>query len=136
MHGGDAQLHSAPRAAEQPPGHSADEPAAGQAADGSAGREARRPRARPFLIAGYALGVPGTLASYWIVKRRSVEAFAALELGMALIVTGWIARGGRRGRRGVVVNALGLVAYAAWWKAEGRRRWRSRWTSRLRRGAR
>ena len=83
-------------------------------------RERRRRIASPLLAAGYAVGVPGTVASPWIMRRRWLPGFVALEAATALIATGWALWGGRRGVRGVIVNSAGVVGWAAWWRAAGR----------------
>jgi len=92
-------------------------------------RAARRKAATTMLGVGYGLGVPGAVGSPWIIPRRHLPAFAALMTGQGLIVAGWAVfpSRGRRRMRGLVLNALGLVGYAAWWQRAGRRRSRLPW---------
>ena len=83
-------------------------------------RGRRRALARPLLTAGYAVGIPGTIASPWIMRRRLLPAFLALELATAVLAVGWGIGGGRRGVRGLVVNGAGVVGWAAWWRSAAR----------------
>ena len=82
-------------------------------------RQARRRRARPLLIAGYALAVPGTIGVRVIVRRRLLPAFIALEVGTVLIIAGWWIW---PRPPGVVINTGALIGFAAYWMREGRRR--------------
>ena len=103
-----AQSADAARAAETPP----DDP-----------RARRRKAATAMLRVGSGLGVPGAVGSPWVVRRRHVPAFAVLMTGQGLIVAGWAVfpSRGRRRKQGLVVNALGLVGYAVWWRKVGQR---------------
>jgi len=92
-------------------------------------RARRQTAAKVMLGVGYGLGVPGAVGSRWIIQRRHLPAFAALMTGQGLIVAGWavLPSRGRRRKQGVVVNALGLVGYAAWWRSAGQRASRLPW---------
>jgi hypothetical protein len=84
--------------------------------------ETGTPASVRVLQVGYALGVPGTVAAPWIMRRRMIPAFVALEAGMVLITTGWAMRlPRRRAIRGVVINGLGTLGYIAWWRSAGKK---------------
>jgi len=83
---------------------------------------ARRELSARLLVAGYALGVPGTVAAPWIMRRRNVPAFLGLLTGSALITAGWgLQFPHGRARVAFPVNALGFAGFLAWWRKAGQR---------------
>lgn len=81
-------------------------------------QRARRKRAAVFLVPGYALGIPGSIFVQRIVRERNVPAFVGLEVGTALIMTGWSIW---PRPRSVAINTAALFGFAAYWVIEGRR---------------
>jgi hypothetical protein len=75
-----------------------------------------RETAKSLLKVGYGLGIPGTVLSPWIIKRRSVPLFAALLTGSALITTGW---GLLRRWPTFGVNLAGFFGFLLWWRRAG-----------------
>jgi hypothetical protein len=72
-----------------------------------------------LLIAGYTMAVPPLLAIRRVVRaRNALLYFGGIELGTALVATGWALKGNSRG---AAINAAGCVVLPLWWAYTGRR---------------
>ncbi len=76
----------------------------------------------PLSLGLFAVGYPVSVVVITrfvpVVRQRRVRWFAAHQLGVAAIVTGWVVE---RQWPAVAFNGAWLVAATAWWVAAGRR---------------